>query len=606
VSDITYVIGAKDSATPTFKRVESSMERLESSTKRLGESSEKSLTKMAIGIGTLTKASIVLFALEKAAQGVAKAFEFVAGGATDFRDAEASISALKTAVDLNGGATAELVQQHLKFADALEKSINVSAEQTQSLMTTAATLGVSNDALDETATAAIGLSKAMGISLEDALKKTIQATEGNFGAFAEFIPKINDVATSQEKLAMVQELASRGMGLQQAAANSSSGAIARLQTKLGELAESFGSALQPSIDTASSSLSGLIDALIEGFAPAMQGASGAVGTMQPIIQALIDHMTRMVKTFTTAFGVIRDVFSDAFGNTIGSAQAKFASFAEWIEWGSIKMSQGVIAAVTAFELAYTNLADVVGVAVNYVLLQFETMRADMEHLFTSTLPTYAMWFGTNFYRIIETAFNAVSTVVSNSIQNITEQFSVLWDFIKSGGDTATLAKLGEIAGRGYLDGFESTIAEMPNILARGLTGREQELQGKVNATGESLASQFMEKFNARAIKLGEKAGTDLSTAIDLQLKSKGMDAAAGKLASAGGLGASNPLVSGSGELSAVESRLLTRGPVRRLDPMAKVGEEVIRLTGVAEASLSELKNIRANLDGEGIKVVDAA
>lgn len=512
MADITYVIGAKDAATPALNKVDSAMSRLEKSTKDLGASSERSLNRMSIGIDSLLKASGVLFVLDKAIQGIGAAFSFVAGGVEDFNNAEASVAKLTQAMEANGEASQDAIDANVALSDALEKRLNVEAEVIQALMADAANLGVANDQLDDTAKAAIGLSEAMGISLEDGLKKARLAAEGNFASFEKLIPSIKNMATDEEKLAAVMELTNRGLAQKEERAQSAAGAGERLATRLGDLAEVIGSALSPVLNAVQDGIARVAEVLTSILAPSLESTGG-------LLQTWSDWATQAIDTVT---------------NT-------------------------VIAGLTMAEVIFNNFGAVVGLVFDTIKLKYETYRADTEHLFVTTIPAYLTWFGNNFFNIIETAFNAVYTVISNQITAIGDAFKAFWDFIASGGSTDLLGQLGDIAGRSYLDGFESSIEDLPNVAARAMTATEKALQNSIGATAGKLAEEYESKLAARTVKIGGSVGDSIADTIDLKLKKTAAEIAKDAEKKASEKGVAGKL-SELGTLSASESRLLTRGP----------------------------------------------
>jgi hypothetical protein len=158
------------------------------------------------------------------------------------------------------------------------------------------------------------------------------------------------------------------------------------------------------------------------------------------------------------------------------------------------------------------------------------------------------------------------TVVTNHVQKIIDAFRALWDFIASGGTTDVLGQLGDIAGRSYLEGFESSLTDLPEIAGRKISEREKQLSDTVSQIGADLGAQFATKFAERAIKLGG-VGDALSTEIDLSINKKIDD----KLGIGSGLGGSKG--GGDALLQASESRLLTRGPA---NPQQTVLEQLLK------------------------------
>ena len=276
---------------------------------------------------------------------------------------------------------------------------------------------------------------------------------------------------------------------------------------------------------------------------------------------------------------------------------------------------GVIAGLTMAEVIFNNFGAVVDLVFASIQLQYESYRADTEHLFVTTLPAYIGWFADNFFNIIETAYNAVYTVIYNATTKIIDTMKALWDFIASGGSTDLLGQLGEISGRSYLEGFQSSIEAMPEIAARALTAKEQELGAKIGSISTGLAEEFNRKFAERAVKLGENVGESLADTVELSLK-KGEEEAKKKdvdkvLGNASSKGANSDAV-----LQAAESRLLTRGPGTRKQTVEGLLEQIVNgnkdivanseaATSAAESSARELAMLRQDLAMSGVIIAEA-
>jgi hypothetical protein len=526
MADIVYTIGAKDAATPALNKVDSAMSRLEKSTKDLGESSERSLGKFSISIGSLAKAAGVFGAVALAAQGVRSAFGMIAAGVDDFDAATESVRALDQAMELNGGSSEALVGKYTDLADAIERNTNIAAEETQALMKQAAVLGVSNDQLGNMATAAVGLSEALGVSLEDGLKKARLATEGNFKAFEKMIPSIKEMTTDEEKLAAVMELSARGMAMKEAASQSAGGEAERMNHRLGNLFETVGALIAPLREVAYKGITLLADALSNVLTPAVDSTRALFEQWEPVIMGAIESTVN-----------------------------------------------GIIAGLTMAEVIFNNFGDVVGLVFDTIKLKYETYRADTEHLFVTTIPAYISWFGDNFFNIIETAFSAVSSVITEHISKIADTFQAFWDFISSGGGTDLLGELGDIAGRSYLEGFENSIEALPTVAARAMTATEKALQNSIGSTAGKLAEEYESKMAERTVKIGSSIGENIADSIDLKLKKTADDIEKKGDKKLTDSGKAAGATAGDDALQAQESRLLTRGtgqtsPVQLLQVIA--------------------------------------
>jgi hypothetical protein len=520
MADITYTIGAKDAASPVLDKVEGSLGRLERSTKDLGDNAEKSFKRMAIGVDGLLKASGILFVIDKSVQAIGAAFSFVAGGVSDFNNAEAVANKLTEAMKANGEASQEMIDANIALSDALEKRLNIEAESIQSLMSEAANLGVANDKLDDVTRAAIGLSEAMGISLEDGLKKARLASEGNFASFEKLIPSIKNMTTDEEKLAAVIELSNKGLAQKESHAQGAAGAGERLATKIGDLAEVIGGALSPMIETATVAFEAITDTMISVLSPALDATGGAFGT-----------------------------------------------FSEWVQQKMTDAANGIIAAITMAEVVVMNFGDVWQLVKDTIALRLEQIGADFEYLFGTIMPSYGDWLLTNLPRMFDDALTASVTVVQNGIKKITGSFDAAWQFIKSGGEgglSGLTDSLNKAVSGSLLKGFESTTEALPQILARGLTDKEQELSAAIGATANKLGDEFNKKFEGRRIGGSKDIAKGLADSVELEL-TKGIETAVDKAAKDAGLdksGSDKPGSTGGGlvgPVNAIEGRLITTG-----------------------------------------------
>lgn len=520
---IDFVIGGKDQAKPAMASVEQSLQRLEAKTDSLSAST-MSLTKLTVGIAGA-------YALFKSA---IASLSGLSGAIDDFDAAEESVRALDQAMELNGGSSDTLMQQYEGLADTLEKTTNVAAETTQGLMKQAAIMGVSNDKLDDMAVAAIGLSEALGVSLDTGLEKVRLATEGNFKAFEKLIPSMKNMKTDEEKLAAVLELSARGMAMKEEASKSAAGSAEQMEHRVGNLMETIGGMLSPIRQLVNQGITVLADAFSELLAPAAE--------------------------------YMQQVFSDMGG---------------WMDWVKEKVIAGVnlmVGAFTFFEVVLTNLDSIWTIVVSQAELYMLQISGVIMHTLTEVIPAYASWFGENFVNLMRDAVMLAYTVVSNHVQKIVDAFMALWDFIESGGTSDILGQLGEIAGRSYLEGFESSLTDLPTIASRTITDREQELAATIGQLGSNLGDEFARKMEERMIDIGENVGDGLNTNIDLSMANSGL--AKRKDGTAGT------------SINATESRLLTRGPSSTMEKMLggveKIGQILTRTGEWVRATKDEI------------------
>ncbi len=500
MADIEFRIGGKDD---TGKAI---------------ASATKGLSRLELSFGQIVKAAGGFAAVDAAINLVAGSFSklagFVAGGVADFDRAQESARALAKAMELNGGSTDEAIAKNLELADALERKTNIEAEAVAELMKSAAMLGVQNDQLGDVAQTAIGLSEAMGISLEDGLKKARLATEGNFDSFNKLIPSMKDMATNEEKLAAVMDLANKGMIQKQEAANGAAGAYQRMENRVGNMMEKIGEALSPFRKLAFDGIGFLADKITELLVPAVASIGPA-----------IEFAGKMV---------------------------------EWLKGSWVASFNALIRAFTFVEVVVENFGTVFEAMVTSAHLQFVTLADMARHALTVQIPTYAAWFADNFVNLMRDAFNATVTIAANLGEKIGNILSRIWEYISSGmegGFSQLSSDIGKLAAGSLLEGFEATTAALPEIAARAITDKEKELTGKLAGLGGRLGDEFNKKLAGRLIGVEEKLGADVGP-IALKMEAGGSATDSAKESA----NALRDALSGGGGLQASTGRLLTRGP----------------------------------------------
>jgi hypothetical protein len=196
-------------------------------------------------------------------------------------------------------------------------------------------------------------------------------------------------------------------------------------------------------------------------------------------------------------------------------------------------------------------------AVDSTELQLVRLVEGTKHAFTVEIPAYAAWFADNFTKLMADAFNAVVTIASNLGDKIGRIIMRIWDFVSSGmagGFDQLAADIGQIASGSLLEGFTATAEALPEIAARAITDREQELQARIGKLGTNLAEEFNTKLAGRLIGLDEATS---GPAEQIALKMTGQD---GPAAGSNEQGKSSNQLAAASALQAQTGRLLTMGP----------------------------------------------
>jgi len=492
---IDFVIGGKDQAKPAMSSVEKSLERLEKKTDSLGSATNR-----------LAKVTGALVGAYAAFKGVMAMIGGVDRLNAAYDQQAESVKGLEVALKLQGASVDVESARLQKFAGDMQKLTGVGDEVTIGLMKQASMLGVTADQLDDTAKAAIGLSEATGKSLDESLKLVQSSLAGQFGAFGEIIPAINDMKTKEEQLHAVLELSSKGLKAKAEASNTVAGMAERASGAVGDLMESVGALLAPVRILISTGIKTLAEALQTLLVPAVAYAEEVLANIGPLM--------------------------------------------DWVKEKIVQGVNAIVAAFTFFEVILTNLDSVWALVVAQTELYMLQISGAIMHALTEVIPAYASWFADNFGNLMRDGLNLAYTITVNRITKIVDAFKALWEFIASGGSSNLLGKLGAIAGRSYLEGFESSLTALPEIAGRTLSDREKQLSETIGEIGANLGEQFANKFRERMVGVGDDLTDELDRDFELKL-SKRNDGTFGTT------------------INATESRLLTRGPGSTIPDLLK-------------------------------------
>jgi len=398
------------------------------------------------------------------------------------------------------------------LARAMEIGTNTDEKTILGLMKNIQRQGFATDQIDDAAKAALGLSEVMGISLSEGLSKVKQAAEGNFAAFEYLIPNINQLASSEEKLAAVSQLASQGLQEKSDIANSATSVFDRMNIQMGNLAATVGEIIEPFRQFAYEGIATVAELLNQALTPAI------------------------------------DDFKKNFSG-MGT------SVASWSTW----MTETLVAGFTLIEVTFLNIGSVAEMLGASIVLSLEQMRSQFEHIFTVAIPTYASWFADNFINILSDIGGIVISTFSNLGTSIGEIMAGVWNYVSSGFSADAYEQLmfeiGRAANRGLLDGFEPVTKALPNIGERAVSEFEKTLQGMVDTTATSLVGEFDTKFNERIAAMSGKGTTPLDVDVNLNAKGSALSA----------------LDSNVNVLQSTESRLLVRGATD--DPLLKISQQ---------------------------------
>lgn len=480
---IDFVIGGKDKASPAMSSTENSMKRLEAATGTLKTSTVSLMSAMA--------PLLAVYAAMKAA------FAFVGGvqAANEAFDAQTeAVRKLENALKIRGAQAMSDSMQAM--AKEVQKVTGTSDNLVMSLMQQAAGMGFAADRMDDAAKAAIGLAQATGKDAAAAMADMKAALEGNFEAFYAINPQIMYMRSNEEKMAAVLAIANQGLQEQAGDMNTVAGSGRRAESAMQSLMESVGTVLAPFRVLINAGIEQFSSSIQEVLAPAIEYANELLANIGPVMQ--------------------------------------------WVKERVVDGVNIIIGAWTFLEVVLTNLGTVWDMVVATAELAMVKISGSVSYYLTEVVPAYGSWFVDNFIGLFRDAGNGAYVAFSNYLTMVADAFSAWLEFFMSGGQTDIMAELGDIAGRSFLEGFESSLKPLPDIAARQITQREQDLADKIGQMGGRLGDEFADRMKERMIGVGETLQGELESVKGIDLKGRAAVVMQG--------------------VNATEGRLLTRGP----------------------------------------------
>lgn len=209
---------------------------------------------------------------------------------------------------------------------------------------------------------------------------------------------------------------------------------------------------------------------------------------------------------------------------------------------------------------------------------------DTKHLFVTVIPELLFWFGRNWKEIFTDMWNVTKAIFINMGKNIAEFFKATWVWLKGGGFDFTWT--------GLLEGFESTLEEMPKIAKRSVTDTEEQMAQEIADMKLKFAEQLAAKFEDEKTEVAvatKKAATEVFPAEPEE------EAAKTKKGRKSGL-------------AALQARFLTFAPGTQFDYQHQTATgvgQMVRLQGKANTVLEKIEKAvtRTNVGVEGETVL---
>jgi hypothetical protein len=284
MADVEVTLGAKNEASAVLRQFSTEVTQ----TAQQVEFSIRGLAQLA----GVTAAVIGIVEAGRAVVG------FASASVAAFDDLNRSSIKLAETVALIPGAGKAASDEMVKVANSLERMTNVDSGRIQDQMAQALRRGAGVGDIEDMAEAALGLSRVFDRDLSSAMRMVEDAVKGNFGAFEGLIPNINELATAEERLAAVSELATKGLLSKADSAKSALEASEALNVATKNLYESFGALLAPIRDVVYRGMVVAFEFIQSSMVPAMDDF---IQHGEDLANAMQDVGKTIAEAFVTGF-----------------------------------------------------------------------------------------------------------------------------------------------------------------------------------------------------------------------------------------------------------------------------------------------------------------
>ena len=284
MADVEVTLGARNEASAVLRQFSSEVTK----TAQQVEFSVRGLAQLA----GVTAAVIGVVEAGRAIVG------FASSSVAAFDDLNRSAIKLSETVALIPNGSRQAADEMQKVANSLERMTNVDAGRIMEQMSQALRRGAATDSIEDMTEAALGLSRVFDRDLASAMRMVEDAVNGNFDAFKGLIPNIEQLATNEEKLAAVSELATKGLLNKAESAKSALEASDALKVATKNLYESFGALLAP-----------IRDVVYRGFVVAFEFIQAS---MLPAMDDFVNYSEQLANAMQGVGKTIAEAFVTGF------------------------------------------------------------------------------------------------------------------------------------------------------------------------------------------------------------------------------------------------------------------------------------------------------
>jgi hypothetical protein len=226
-------------------------------------------------------------------------------------------------------------------------------------------------------------------------------------------------------------------------------------------------------------MAGLKDLVV----PAVKAATDFIASAW---QSVVAAVGPIIKTFVASVSVAFATLRDAVAGPMGEARDLIVSAWNYVggyvgpvlSW----LQDAVIGAFSAITFALKNWRAMMEYAFVSAVYNVVRFANQVQYFFTDVIPATLRWFAGNWRDIFQTIWNGTKTFATNIWTNLKNLCLAIKDFATGSG--------WNFQWTGLLEGFESTIKELPAIAARQIGPLEAELAGHLDDLGKDLSDKW--------------------------------------------------------------------------------------------------------------------
>jgi len=284
LSSLNFILGADIKQFQTkMRRAESDLQKVGKKMQSIGKTMSLAVTAPLLAIGT---GSVLAF--DKQIQ---------------------AVSGLSTQLEMNGKNVAKLLPEYKKFASELQNVTTVGDEMSLELMRVAETMGSIDS--KRAARDAIGLSKALKVDLNAAIRMVVLAQQGEYTMLNRYVPALRSAKTETEKYTIAQKLFADGFEKAKTEAKEGLGPLKQIRNTLGDLSEDFGKIISEAIAPFIEKLKGVVEwmkGLDDSTKKIIAIVGGLAAAIGPVLLVLGFLATNIIPGLVVAFGVLKGAF----------------------------------------------------------------------------------------------------------------------------------------------------------------------------------------------------------------------------------------------------------------------------------------------------------